>query len=1003
MYINKFSTGTILALLALSGMLFLVPIAVPVHAAPNASLPTLKTTPTLVLQETPTGLTEAVTNPATNAYAIQTVTLIAPTGWNFTTSANVALTISSTSTFCSSALYGFTTVAVSLTAIECGTGSLPPGFTATFTGSVDIQGPSSPATAAPVTGLFTTSVSDASASGAYPGPSWTETSIAGSGTLVSPAHTGEVAPTVTVTGNTASYTAGGAAQTVTATLTAPTQVGVPVTFSAASGSYPTTGFTTTFSPSSSTTTSSGVVTSSWQPSNHAGDNTAVKATITGTAFSGTGSVVTTTAAAAPTSVTFYLGGSPNVFPTTDYVTTSVVIGSTTYANIASGVTLTATDAFGNPAGAAVTGGTLAAASGFLAGVTTETSCTITAVVTSPTGCQYDTATNTGAVPQYSQSGVYAAIGQMSATLTGTGFSVSGTTGFIQTSTFASAASFTWPTLASPVAAGTSVDYKVQLTGSSQSGVPVVIQVCVHSTCAATSKGYTGTFTNGLSSINGVTNSSGSFGANFAISTALGASLVMNSTVTKPQNAGAQSFFGSDSETVTTGPGVAASLAVYAVFGNGQGAGNSGPALKAATAGATLYVDAILTDAYGNVVTNTSPQQIQVNLAASGVSGGGLLSVTTAYISSGAQSTNNTAQGSFGPVAWTLSTTLGASTVTASAVVAGKAVSGSTTVTTISPLPTINVKSPTPVSGVIYSASPFVTFSGKANASVGYPAPFVGSGSSYPAAVKIVSIGYKVNSGHWISSSVAAGNQIIWSVPVTLGQGLSTIAFNATDSKGNVGIPTIATYQVLVDSVAPTFAFAGTTTATGCEAVTITTGAGDFNTTSFTATYNGVAIPAANIAWAGTQTLGTAGTLTATVCGLTAGTGTLKVTGSSFEKVSGTASETLTVTVTLADSVTFASSSATWGTSGAATGVFVSVTNSWGSAQQLTIYATLKSGSSIYVLVGGETLTAGQTGTVFLQDFLTTVPAGTYTVTFSAITTANQAVSAPTTSTTVTVP
>jgi len=1002
MYINKFSTGTILALLALSGMLFLVPIAVPVHATPNASLPTLKTTPTLVLQETPTALTEAVTNPATNAYAIQTVTLIAPTGFNFTTSANVLLTIGTTGAWCSAAGYGFTTVAVSLTAIECGTGSLPPGFTATFASAstVFIQGPSSPATAAPVTGLFTTSISDSSASGAYPGPSWTETSIAGSGTLASPAHTGEVAPTVAVTGNIASYTAGGAAQTVTATLTAPTQVGVPVTFSAASGSYPATGFTTTFSPSSSTTTSGGVVTSSWQPSNHAGDNTAVKATITGTAFTGTGGVVTTTIAAAPTSVTFYLGGSPNVFPTTDYVTTSAVISGTTYANIASGVTFTATDAFGNPAGAAVTGGTLSAASGFLGGVPATTSCTITLGVGS---CQYNVGTNTGTAPQYSQSGVYAAIGQISATLTGTGFSVSGTTGFIQTSTFASAATFTWPTLASPVAAGTSVDYKVQLTGSSQSGVPVVIQVCVHSTCAATSKGYTGTFSNTLSSINGVTNSSGSFGAEFAISTALGASVVMNSTITKPQNAGAQSFFGSDSETVTTGPGVAASLAVYAVFGNGQGAGNSGPATKDATSGATLFVDAILTDAYGNVVTNTSPQQIQVNLAASGVSGGGLLSVTTAYVSSGAQSTNNTAEGSFGPVAWTLPATLGASTVTASAVVAGKAVSGATTVTTISPLPTITVKSPTPVSGVIYSASPFVTFSGKANASLGYPAPFIGSGGSYPAAVNIVSIGYKVNSGHWISSSVAAGNKIVWSVPVTLSQGLSTIAFNATDSKGNVGIPTTATYQVLVDSVAPTFAFAGITTATGCEAVTITTGAGDFNTTSFTATYNGVAIPAANIAWTGTQTLGTSGTLTATVCGLTAGTATLKVTGSSYEKVSGTASETLTVTVTLADSVTFSSSSATWGTSGAASGVFVSVSNSWGTAQQLTIYATLKSGSSIYVLVGGETLTAGQTGTVFLQDFLTTVPAGTYTVTFSAITTANQAVSAPTTSTTVTVP
>jgi hypothetical protein len=679
------------------------------------------------------------------------------------------------------------------------------------------------------------------------------------------------------------------------------------------------------------------------------------------------------------------------------VTTDAVIGTTTYANINTGISYAATDAFGNAAGAAVTSGTLSAANGFFAGTTTEVTCTIITAGNTCTG-------SLGFVPQYSQSGAYASIGQIAATLAGTGFSVSGTTGFIQTSTFAPSGSdsFTYPAT-SNVAAGTGVDYKVQLSVA-QSGVPIKIQVCVITVaaCAAgTTKGYTGTFSDGLSAVTGVTNSTGSFGAVFTISTVYHSTVEMNATVTQPQNGVLpQSYTTTFSNIVTTVQGPAAALAVYAVFLSGQGSGNSGAATKFAVGGATLYVDAVLTDAYGNVVTNTSPQQVQVNLVPSGVSGGGLLGATQIYISAGASSTNNTAEGSFGPVAWTLPTTLGASTVTASAVVAGKAVSGSTTVTTISPLPTINVKSPVPVNGVIYSASPFVTFSGKANASLGYPSSTTLCTGIYAC---ITSIGYKVNSGHWISSSVASGNKIVWSVPVTLSQGLSTIAFNATDNKGNVGVPTTATYQVLVDSVAPTFAFAGTTTATGCEAVTITTGAGDFNTTSFTATYNSVVIPAANIAWTGTQTLGTAGTLVATVCGLTAGTGTLKVTGSSYEKVSGTASESLTVTVTLADSVTFASSSATWGTSGAASGIFVSVSNSWGTAQQLTIYATLKSGSSIYVLVGGETLTAGQTGTVFLQDFLTSVPAGTYTVTFSAITTANQAVSAPTTSTTVTVP
>jgi hypothetical protein len=455
--------------------------------------------------------------------------------------------------------------------------------------------------------------------------------------------------------------------------------------------------------------------------------------------------------------------------------------------------------------------------------------------------------------------------------------------------------------------------------------------------------------------------------------------------------------------ITTGTGAAAAFQVYAVFGNGQGVGLSGLPNKYATAGATLYVDAVLTDAYGNVVSNTSPQQIQVNLAATG----GLLGVTNTYISAGAASTNNTAQGSFGPVAWTLPATLGAVTVSATGVVAGKAVSGSATVTVISSLPTINVKSPAPVSGVIYSSSPFVTFAGKANASLGYPAPFPGqvvANPGYPSVVNIVSIGYKVNSNHWISSSVAINNQVVWSVPVTLPTGLSTIAFNTTDSKGNVGIPTTATYQVLVDSIAPTITFAGTTSNTGCEVVTAATAAGDFNeatsgTGAFTATYGGVAVPASSISFSGTQTLGTAGSVTATICGLTTQTATLSVTGSTLAGLSSTASESLTVTVPFADSISFTTGSATFGTVGAYQGITVPVTNSWSTAQTIVVFATFKSGSSIYVAEGTTTLAPGQTASVFAID-LQSVPAGSYTVTFSAVTTTNAAVSAPTTGITV---
>ncbi len=100
-------------------------------------------------------------------------------------------------------------------------------------------------------------------------------------------------------------------------------------------------------------------------------------------------------------------------------------------------------------------------------------------------------------------------------------------------------------------------------------------------------------------------------------------------------------------------------------------------------------------------------------------------------------------------------------------------------------------------------------------------------------------------------------------------------------------------------------------------------------------------------------------------------------------------------------ISFATTGATWSASGAAEGVFVPVTNGWVEAEQLTIYATLKSGTSTYVLEGSEAIPAGQNGTVFLQDFLTPVPVGTYMVTFSAITAANQAASAPTTPVTLT--
>ncbi len=101
---------------------------------------------------------------------------------------------------------------------------------------------------------------------------------------------------------------------------------------------------------------------------------------------------------------------------------------------------------------------------------------------------------------------------------------------------------------------------------------------------------------------------------------------------------------------------------------------------------------------------------------------------------------------------------------------------------------------------------------------------------------------------------------------------------------------------------------------------------------------------------------------------------------------------------IADSITFTTTSAVWGSSGNAQGVFVPVTNCWSTTQSLTIYTVLQIGLTIYVLEGGGTIGPGQTMTVFCQYFSAIVPVGSYVATFSALTTTSpyQAVSAPTT-------
>jgi len=281
----------------------------------------------------------------------------------------------------------------------------------------------------------------------------------------------------------------------------------------------------------------------------------------------------------------------------------------------------------------------------------------------------------------------------------------------------------------------------------------------------------------------------------------------------------------------------------------------------------------------------------------------------------------------------------------------------------------------------------VVFQGKAAASIGY-AP----------SVTISSVAYKVGSGSWQSATVTPANSITWSLAATLPVGLSTIAFNATDSKSNVAVS--STYTVLVDNQPPAFTIGTPVAGAGSDTVTITTAEGDFNTTTFAATYGVTTIASSAISWSGTQTLGSPSTLTATIGGLTAGTAVLSVSGSTYTGVAATTSASVTISISFADSLTFNTSSASYGTVGAYKGISLPVTNSWNTAQTVVVYATLKSGTSIYVLFGTATIAAGATNTVFITNPGSTVPPGSYSVTFSAVTTSNLAVSAPTTPITV---
>jgi len=708
---------------------------------------------------------------------------------------------------------------------------------------------------------------------------------------------------------------------------------------------------------------------------------------------------TTTIAGAPSTVSWKYGATSFNVGKTLSLTTGVsgvsfgvtsYGGSTIYAiyGIATPITVSVADAFLNPialGGITSPAITVTAPSGI--GAWDKS----TAVAINPITCLnagISCASGSFLIP-YAQSYAYGTTTVLQATITGTYnsvlFSVGGTSGNIVTGTQATSLVLTaagTPTLG----VGTTITLTATPNVGTQPGVPVTFNLCPHTStsgCTSASAKYGGSFSSGAQTGFGATTggTTGSATAVYTLPTVLGLTGTFNATALAPT--GATPVPTILSNLLTEGPTVAGPAVGFKVsdyFTDTAGV-LSNSVKGSLVTGQTTYVDVSLVDAFGNAALNPGPSQIQITLTVT-PSADGTLSSYSVYISFGQTDT----AAAIGPIQFVVPTTVTVGTVitlTATGVVSGLPVTTSKTITIVSALPTISITSPKPLNGVIYSSSAAVTFQGWANASAGFS-----------PTTTIATIAYKIGSGTWQVAATPGANTNKYAVTLFLPFGLSTIAFNATDSNKNTVVS--QTYTVLVDATPPTFTIGTPVAGTGSDTVTVMTAEGDFNESTFVATYGSTTVPSSSISWSGTQTPGSPGTLTATISGLTAGTNTLTVTGKTYTGVSGTATLSITITIVFADSITFVTGSATWGSSGAAQGVFVPVTNSWNAGQQLTIYATLKSGTSTYVLEGGLTVAAGQTATVFLQDFLTTVPVGTYTVTFSAITTANQAVSAPTT-------
>jgi len=1016
-YVRKFSSGLIIALLALSALLVLVPAVTTVAAASQKS-PTFAFAPSVIAGCTsgPCDFQDVqltISNPSSNPYAITAFTVTVPSTWTFETSSSpvstyFSCTVSSTSIACD---------------LRSATAPLPPGASDTINGydfGFAVEPPVS--TTFPLTGTFTTSVQDASSAAYYPGSSFT---------AYAADPTTESVSTIALSPTTTPYVAGSSPYTVTLTVggsTTATEAGLPVTWSIV------TGFFGSVSPTSAKTSASGTAATTFTPTNTAHEAGEVMVVLgnapTGelTPFSWeTAPIETVPGAPATVLLTYDPAGdasaSSAAFPTTQYQGNIPADVNATASSLGlvevpgTDVFYSVADAFGNAvtAGLSDVSGTITAAGASLCPtpggpylaplVPCADQVTLTAAENLYSANLGTLFTTSGI--NYWQSGEYGWAGELTISLSGTYTTAAGAVSFgpVRTATnkisttaytftsvkFNDATDLMAPPAPSPtVAAGNTFSPSI-LTNPWQEGVPFTIQVCVTASCSATTSGYTGTFTATKSAeFSGLTNSTGELQSPFAVDTVAATSVVINATYSQTIDSGTSHFTYVSPTTVVTVAGTAAEFVIQTGFGQ-----TLTPGTANAVTGTSIGVDISLADAYGNPTTapTTGSPEIQIELTLTG----GLLSATSVYIPAGDSSTNAThPASSFGAIYWTLPSSLGTYKISATGVVSGVQVAGSATVTTVTATPTFSVTSPSvPKAGVIYSDSPTVVFSGQANISIGYPA----TGST---AVTIKDVGYEIGAGTWSNAAVTettTPGSYGWNAVAFLTAGLNKVVFNTTDSDTNVYLS--PSYTVLVDSSTPTVAF---TTANGANltngahaTATIVVAQGDLNASSVVASVNGTALPSGDVSISGTNALGQSVTYTVSIA-LPAGSDYVGLSAASLAGLTGTATS-ITVTVSVPIDQTFQSSGTglpTFTTVSGFQGVSVTWANNGDSAIAAQFWiqftgpttsaefqgSTVAAGGSTTVFFGTAGLAPGSyTATVYVSVGLAPY-SPTYTVTFT---------------------